>query len=206
VARHEGSAAVVERAMTPFTYGRTLLAIAVSMASILVIATPAAAECNPAGADPSFRKAAPFATRILAGTVVAVASDDLNPTGGESYRFTVAIERTLRGPQTTTLVVDRIETGACVRWLSAAVGDRVALALDARVSDPSIPTNIAAWIDGVPRESSPYERLTLTEVVDLARGPQMPDTSTGPTASVVALAVLGRWLTLDQYERYSAQR
>jgi hypothetical protein len=82
----------------------------------------------------------------------------------------------------------------------------LALALDVRAAEPSIPTNIAAWIDGVPRESSPYERLTPTEVVDLARGPQMPDTSTGPTASVVALAVLGRWFTLDRYERYSAQR
>lgn len=178
------------------------------MAWILATAMPASAECNPSGADPSFRKAAPFASRILVGTVVAVAPDDLNPMLGGSYRFTVAIERTLRGPETTTLVVDRVETGACIRWLSAAVGGRMALALDSRATDPSIPINIAAWIDGVPRESSPYEWLTLAEVLHLAQ-PQVPDTSTGlAAASSVALAVLGMWLTLDPHDRSStaAQR
>ena len=178
--------------MTPSTNGRTIVAILVVLAASLVTATPAAAECNPPGAEPSFRRAAPAATRILVGKVVAVAPDDLNPSADESFRFTVAIERTLRGPETATLVLDRVETGACVRWLSAAVGDRVALALDTRTADPSVPTNVAAWIGGAPRPSTAYETLTPAEVLALARRPPMPETGTGPlAASALALGFLG---------------
>jgi len=160
---------------------RTLATILAAAAALLFLAVePVAAECNPPGADPSFRKAVPYAARILVGTVVAVAADDLNAGDGTSYRFTVAVERTLRGPATATQVVNRLETGACVRWLSAANGDRIALALDAHASDPTVPTNMAAWLSGTPPEPSAYETVTLGEVLDLARTPKPPDTSTSP--------------------------
>lgn len=154
--------------------------LAATAALLLFAVQPVAAECNPPGADPSFRKAAPYAARILVGTVVAVAPDDLNFGDGASFRFTVAIERTLRGPARPTLVVDRLETGACVRWLSAATGDRIALALDARSSDPTVPTNVGAWLSGTPPEMAGYETVTLGEVLDLARTPKPPNTSTSP--------------------------
>ena len=138
-----------------FRRARTVAPVLTAAAALLLLAVqPVAAECNPPGADPSFRKAAPYAARILVGTIVAVASDDLNPGDGTSYQFTVAVERTLRGPATLALVVSRLETGACVRWLSAARGDQIALALDARASDPTVPTHVAAWLSGTPPERS----------------------------------------------------
>lgn len=167
--RYEGSLLRANRTMVP-------LSIAVVM--LLLSVEPVAAECNPSGADPSFRKAASFAARILIGNVVAVAPDDLNAADGASFRFTVAVERTLRGPATRTLVIDRVETGACVRWLSAKTGDRIALAMDVRASDPSVPTNTAGWLAGTPPDA--YETVTLAEVLDLAKSPSPPDTSTGP--------------------------
>ena len=157
---------------------RTMLPILAAAAMLLLVVEPVGAECNPPGADPSFRKAAPFAASILIGTVVAVAPDELNSEDGASYRFTVAVERTLRGPAVPTLVVSRLETGACVRWLSAAMGDRLALALDVRAEDPSVPTNTAGWLAGTPPDA--YETVTLAEVLDFAASRKPPDTSTGP--------------------------
>jgi hypothetical protein len=174
---------------------RTITAIVATAAMLSSPVQPVEAECNPPGADPSFRKAAPYATRILVGEVVAVAPDALNPGDGTSYRFTVAVERTLRGKTTTTLVVDRLRTGACVMWLSAAIGDRIALAMDIREPDPSIARNTAAWIAGTPPPSG-YETITLKDVLALARL-RVPDTSTAGggiedrTAIGIVVAAIG---------------
>lgn len=173
-----------------------VLATLVSATSLLLAsAGPVVAECNPPGADPSFRKAAPYARTILVGRVVAVAPDTLNPGGPESYRFTVSVERTLRGTAPSTLVLDRIETGSCVRWLAAAVGDRVALALEASSTDRSVPRNMAAWLDGRTHDTSSYEVLTLAEVLELA-GRRVPETSTlnGPLPPVESGGHLFAWL------------
>jgi hypothetical protein len=170
----------------------TIGGAAAAIAMLLIAAQPVRAECNPPGADPSFRKAAPYATRIVIGSVVAVEPDAVDPGDGTSYRFTLAVERTLRGTATPILIFSRLETGACVRWLSAATGDRLAMALDVHSSDPSVPTNMAGWLLGAPPESGAYEALTLLEVLDLAQGPKPPDTSTGPSpADSPAVAQLG---------------
>ncbi len=110
---------------------------------------------------------------------MSIAPDDMNTylTDGRSYAFTVAVDRTLRGPATTTLEIRRLETGGCERWLPAAAGDQIALALDARSSDPTVPRNMGAWLRGVP-PSSVYETLTLDEVIRMANTQRPPDTST----------------------------
>lgn len=151
-------------------------AVAVS-GLLLTSATPAAAECNPPGADPSFHSAIPSASDVVVGQVVAVAPDGLSLTGGPSYRFTVAVDQVLRGRSASVIDVDYLETGSCVRWLSAAIGDRIALAMHAGGADPSIARNTAAWISGTPPVSTGFESISLAEVLDLVRL-AAPDTST----------------------------
>ena len=161
---------------------RPIAAVVAVTVLLLMSPMPADAECNPSGADPSFRRALAYARRVIVGTVVAVAPDDLNPPGTASYRFTVAVEDVLRGAPASVIDVDRLETGACVRWLSAAEGDRIALLLDIGGSDSSIARHTAAWITGSPPPVTGYETITLGEVLDLVR-PATPDTSTMPADS-----------------------
>jgi hypothetical protein len=165
---------------------------------LLTSAAPAAAECDPSGADPSFRRAVPSASTVVVGKVVATAPDGLSPAGGPSFRFTLAVDQVLRGRSASVIDVDHLETGGCVRWLSAAIGDRIALAMDADGSDPSIASNTAAWISGTPPASTGFESIALAEVLELVQG-AAPDTSmatvardeTAPAPPLVVLMTAG---------------
>lgn len=139
----------------------------------------ATAECNPPGADLSFRGAVPYAGRLIVGTVIETVPEGSNSSDGASYRFTVAVDQVLRGAAATVVTADHLETGGCIRWLSATKGDRIALAMDIRAADSSIPTNTAAWITGMPPASGGYETVTFTELHDLVQL-KAPDTSTDP--------------------------
>jgi hypothetical protein len=166
---------------------------ALSVLALAASSAPVDAECNPPGADLSFRRAAPLAREVVAGTVIAVQPDGLGTPrpAGSSFRFTVAIEHELRGEVPSPLIVDFLETGGCVRWISASVGDVIALALDVDRTDPGIATNTAAWIKGTTGDSGGFESVTLAELRALLVRP--PDTSTDPgsgSADGLALVLL----------------
>lgn len=123
-----------------------------------------AAECDPPGASTSFRKAAPHAARVVVGEVLATAPDGIERDGAWSSIFTVGVQAVLRGPAAATVDLHQVETGGCVRWLSAALGDVVVIAFDTSSPDPLVATNAAAWLRGHPPDSTGFEMITLEEL------------------------------------------
>jgi hypothetical protein len=196
---------------------RPIVAVTAVAGLLLTSATPVAAECDPPGADPSFRRAVPYAPTVVVGRVVATAPDGLSPAGGPSFRFTLAVDQVLRGRSTSVIEVDHLQTGGCVRWLSAAIGDRIALAMHADGADPSIAANSAAWIVGTPPLSTGFESITLAEVLDLVHL-AAPDTSTAaaasdgtafgpiPTGLITAVAAIWLAVRLDRTTRRRRRR
>src|SRR5687767_13493649 len=80
------------------------------------LAGPVLAECNPAGADVSFSRTAPYAQRILVGRVVDSQPDpDGQGPAQDGVTFTLEVQQVLRGPSTAKLAVDHLETGGCIR-------------------------------------------------------------------------------------------
>ncbi|HYH92521.1 MAG TPA: hypothetical protein VD763_05120 [Candidatus Saccharimonadales bacterium] len=143
------------------------------------LAVPVMAECNPSGADLSFLRTAPAAQRIVVGRVLDAQPDpDGQGPAQDGVTFTLDVRQVLRGPTIAELRVDHLETGGCVRWLSAKDGDVIALAYDTRGSGPTLARATAAWIEGRPRSSDPYETLTMAEVRDVVARPRPPDTAT----------------------------
>ena len=179
--------------------GHARLLVSTVLAGPLLLAgfpAPVMAECNPAGADVSFVRTAPYAQRILVGRVVDSRPDpDGQGPAQDGVTFTLEVRQTLRGPSVAELHVDHLETGGCIRWLSADDGDVIALAFETRGSHPTLASATAAWIEGQPRISDPYEVLTMAEVLDAASIPRPPDTATagpqthpGPVSALVIMA------------------
>ncbi len=138
---------------------------------------PAIAECNPPGADTSFLRTAPYAQRILIGRVVDAQPDPAGQgSSQDGFTFTLEVQQVLRGPSITELRVDHLETGGCIRWLSAADGDLIALAFETRGKRTDLASATAAWIEG--RPSTSYDALTLAEVMAVAAAPRPPNTAT----------------------------
>lgn len=197
---------------------RMLLSAAL-MGPLLIVgfAGPAMAECNPPGADTSFTRTAPYAQRILVGRVVDAQPDpDGQGPARDGVTFTLEVQQVLRGTSVTELQVDHLETGGCERWLSAAAGDVIALALETRGDVPTLAGATAAWIEGKPPTITPFEVLTLAQVIDAAEAPRPPDTATvevtttPPSISLFAVAAtfvgsLGMLLIIGQRLRASAR-
>lgn len=161
--------------------GRLGGALTAAVAVLIALAPSVAAESNPPCADLSFRKAVPLAAQVVIGTVTEVQADGLSPynASGPSARFTLVVEQALRGKAPPIMHVEYLETHGCYRFVSASVGDRVALALQVAAADPPIATNTAAWIHGSPPGPGAFESITMAETVALVgQGP--PDTSTEP--------------------------
>lgn len=158
------------------------LVFASAATALLVTASPAAA-CS--GPYPSFREAAPGAQRVVIGDVSAI----MDPTeaaesDGWSTRFVVRVLWTLRGEPAAEILVDHHFATACLSYLAARLGDRLALAIDAR-REPLLPSSgpifyaAAAWIRGTPPEADGVERITVSEAFRLL-GLEPPQTSTAP--------------------------
>ena len=157
---------------------RLTAAVAWSLIVMATVAPPVAAECNPPGADPSFRKAVPLASRVVIGTVIEVRPDGFGSgAAGPSSRFTLAITHRLRGDAPSIMGVEGLVTNSCIRLVSAALGDEIALALEVRDATPPIALNTAAWLKGVPTGFGVFESITLAEAIALVRQ-SPPDTAT----------------------------
>ena len=163
--------------------GSMLSRAAVSSAIVIACLTvwlgsaqPVAAECNPPGADLSFRRAVPLAQRVVIGTVTEVRPDGVQTDpSGASARFTLTVTRVLRGDSPDAMAIEFLETNGCIRWVRASVGDTIALALDVGRAEPPVATNTAAWISARPARSA-FEAITMAGAIALARMVP-PDTS-----------------------------
>ena len=155
---------------------KPLVAASLAAAALLVSTQPVAAECNPPGADTSFRKAAPYAARIVVGRVVAVGPEATIGGDTGSYQFTLDVEHVLRGEAASTIEIDHLATGGCVRWLAAALGDHIVLALEVRRPDATYARNTSAWLSRTQAIAN-YEILSMAEIREVARE-QLPETST----------------------------
>jgi hypothetical protein len=100
----------------------------------------------------------------VVGEVVATAPDGIERDGAWSTIFTVGVQAVLRGPAAATVDLHQVETGGCVRWLSAALGDVVVIAFDTSSPDRSVATNAAAWLRGDPPDSTGFETITVEEL------------------------------------------
>ncbi len=135
------------------------------------------AECD--GPVPSFGDVAPTAGQVIIGDVVAIQSGGLWPpdADGRSSRFTLQVRYVLAGDAPATMEIRDLPTQPCAPVMFAAVGDRVALALDGMDFDPPIPVNTIAWIRGTSPDVIGIETMTVGEVFALF-GLQAPATST----------------------------
>jgi hypothetical protein len=154
-------------------FGRVLAAASMAALAALGFASSAAADCT--GPPGSFEDAVANARQIVIGEVVAV-RPGTEAGMGRSASFTLQVTHTVRGPGVPTVNIDNVATGACSGDLVAAVGDRIALALNSQVTS-EFAVNGIAWIAGQPPDG--FETTTVEEVYRLA-GVPMPVFDTAP--------------------------
>jgi hypothetical protein len=156
---------------------RLIAAVLFAGATIVMVARPAAAECD--GPVPSFRDAVSTAKTILIGDVIHTDSNPYGGDDGRSSRFTLRVAYVLRGEAPRAMRIRDLVLQPCAGLLFVGSGDRIALALQALDFDPPIRVNAPAWIRGAPRhrELGAPETFTLAEVFSLL-GRTPPDTAT----------------------------
>lgn len=168
--------------------GNRWLAAAVVVLGLagVFLARPGAVHGECDGPLPSLIEAAPSATSVVVGDVVAVRAGGLwDPgiTDGLSSRFTVHVSETLRGTTQETLEISDLPTQPCAPVVGAHLGDRVAIALGGRAFTPPITVNAIAWLAGMPM---PGGARTTAAAVRAAVAVGVPDTG---TAQVVGSAL-----------------
>ena len=186
-----------------------LVAIAVAMGWLALGVSPVAADHGCAHTPwPRFSELAPTARRIIVGTVVEYEHEPpphLSDRGtyASSVAFRLRVDEVLRGRARERLWVAHLTSGMPLRdsrakcgWLSASLGDRIAIAFRGRVEGVDHPVTTVAWVDERPSlEKQGVERLTLKRVRALAgherdgsslpvnRGITPPTGSLGDTAA-----------------------
>lgn len=177
---------------------RRLLAGALAGAGLVLITSPARAEC-PYFVVPPATDAARSAREIVVGTVVENVGDQL-------YDFRLRIDRVLRGPATAGDVRrfdslypgwPLVEAGGTLIGPCEAIpgwrGNVIVLALDALAPDGKTRYNAASWISGVPLHRDDVPRTTLAEMEALAGMPRTdpaPSTTGGADRTVQAIPLV----------------
>jgi hypothetical protein len=150
---------------------RLLAGASIAIIGVLHLAGAAGADCS--GPPPGFAETIASAQQIVIGDIVGVHSG--NDDGmGRSMSFTLLVSDVVRGPDVERLEIENVATGGCPGNIVAAVGDRIALALNATAFDPPVPANGVAWIAGRPPDG--FETVTIEGVYNLAGVPvRVPD-------------------------------
>jgi hypothetical protein len=113
--------------------GRILTAASIAIVGALGVAGGTAADCQ--GEPPPFAETVASAKQIVIGDVVNV--DAGNDAGqGRSRRFTLQVSNVVRGEPAARLDIDNVMTQPCAGDIVAALGDRIALALNATAFTP----------------------------------------------------------------------
>lgn len=142
---------------------------------------------------PAFKNIAPTARRVVVGTV----TESLSPAHPDlrawqygltdpSDKFRLRVDEVLRGAAPEIIEVRRLRSGLPLRdkrpgcrYLTAKVGDRIAIAYRGRLKGATGRYTTVAWIEGRPGISGePAERLSLGRIRSLSG--HEPDGSTLP--------------------------
>lgn len=169
-----------------------LVTLAMGAAFLGVSAGPASADCD--GVMASFREYAHKARLVVIGDVIATDPDARwTDDEGRSSRFTFRVRHVVKGPTGTLLELrDRPYLDCADHIITVKKGDRIAIAIDARIPGP-LTVDIAAWIRGTAHIFG-AETLTEREVVRLMFA--APDTSTLATNEARGLNIDVRWLVI----------
>jgi hypothetical protein len=149
-------------------FGRVLAALSITVIGVLGFARGTAAYCE---TPPPFAETIASAQQIVIGDVAAVRPGNDDGTG-RSTSFTLHVTHVVRGSALANLDIDNVPTWGCPGAIVAAVGDRIALALNATAFDPPTAGNGVAWIGGQPPDG--FESTNIEAVYKLA-GVPMPD-------------------------------
>jgi hypothetical protein len=152
-------------------FGRVLAALSIAVVGVLGFARGMSAYCEK---PHPFAETIASAQQIVIGDVAAVRPGNDDGTG-RSTSFTLHVTHVVRGSALANLDIDYVPTWGCPGVVVAAVGDRIALALNARASDPPA-MNGVAWIAGRPPDG--FETTTIEAVYKIA-GVPMPAASAG---------------------------
>ncbi|MFP5342893.1 MAG: hypothetical protein ACLGIJ_08220 [Candidatus Limnocylindria bacterium] len=133
-----------------------------------------AAECD--GPYPSFTNAAPTASRVLIGQVVAIdPGPDAPPDeAGRTSRFFLRGWSVLEDDRIVEERFEDVQSQPCAGYVVGRVGDVIALAIGGRDFEPPQVVNAVAWIQGVPPQRIGIETVTIADVYMLVGRP-MPD-------------------------------
>jgi hypothetical protein len=139
---------------------------------MLALTRPVAAECTgQPNSWPAFTAIAPTANRVIIGRVTR--GDDQFESGSH-VAYIVRVVEVLRGSAPDTIRVSGLRSGLALSgnqscreaaYLSARVGDVIAIAFDGRVEGSDRPVTGAAWITGRPDpfHAPGAQRLTLEQ-------------------------------------------
>jgi hypothetical protein len=141
------------------------------------------ADCD--GPFPSFTETSRTATVVVVGDVVG--ANRLEGGLGWANRFSLHVDRVLRGQSPERLEIRDLPTQPCAGFVVVKIGQRVAIAWDGLAFDPPIRVNAFAIVDGPPSEFIGVESLTSEELLALMPPPDEP---APPAASTDLLGVL----------------
>jgi hypothetical protein len=157
-------------------FGRVLAALSITVVGVLGFARGVAAYCE---VPPPFAETIASAQQIVIGDVAAVRPGNDDGTG-RSTSFTLHVTHVVRGSALANLNMDNVPTWGCPGSVAAAVGDRIALALNATAFDPPTAGTGVAWIVGQPPEG--LERTNIEAVYKLAGVPMPTSDAEAPNS------------------------
>jgi hypothetical protein len=104
---------------------------------------------------------------------------------GRSHRFTIQVTNVLRGDRSARVDVNDVISQPCSGYLTASMGDRIALALDATAFSPAVEANGAAWLIGRPPDG--FVSTTIEDVFKLAGVPMPAPAAAAPLPDATPL-------------------
>jgi hypothetical protein len=153
-----------------------------------------AAECD--GPYPSFTSAAPTASRVLIGQIVAIDPGPEAPLdeAGRTSRFVLSGWSVLDDDRLVEERFEDLQSQPCAGYVVGRVGDAIALAIDGRDFEPPQVVNAVAWVQGEPPQRSGIETVTIADVYALVGRPMpdpLPMASAAPTTSPALPLLIG---------------
>jgi hypothetical protein len=153
-----------------------------------------AAECD--GPYPSFANAAPSASRVLIGQIIAIDPGPEAPLdeAGRTSRFVLRGWSVLEDDRLVEERVEDLQSQPCAGYVVGRVGDAIALAIDGRDFEPPQVVNAVAWVQGAPPQLIGIESVTVADVYALVGRPMpdpLPIASAGPTSSPALPLLIG---------------
>ena len=168
---------------------RSLVILAVLVASLLVAPSVALGECD--GPFPSFEHAAPNARRIVIGQVIATLPGAEALEDGRTSQFVLRGWSVLEDDRTVEIDVRDLQSQPCAGYIVARPGDRIAIAFEGRDFVPAQIVNAVAWLQGDPPPFAGIESTTIAAIY--ARLGRVPPVLEAPGAAAPAAGPTIEW-------------